>query len=87
MRYRATLHALCVVLPDAYERNKPHNEKIHVSAINRKVRDDEKLLLKSATENIMKSSLPLQTASRSIKRRSLYCFWQVRQGRARPQQR
>ena len=49
-------------------------KKIHVSAINRKVRDDEKLLLKSATENIMKSSLPLQTASRSNQRRSYIAF-------------
>ena len=82
-------------------------KKIHVSAINRKVRDDEKLFVEECdrkyneklvaiadsieisdkAENAKRNTRRMGKMEREAAIESLYCFWQVRQGRARPQQR
>ena len=66
-------------------------KKIHVSAINRKVRDDEKLFVEECdrkyNEKLVAIADSIEEHQKEKPTKSRYFFLQVRQGRARPQQR
>ena len=87
MRYRATLHALCGACLTHTKGTNHTMKKIHVSAINRKVRDDEKLFVEECDRKYNEKSVIIADSIEEHQKEKPILLGRPVRGRARPQQR